>query len=191
MYPKLSSVSERVREFSELYRLFPRLKFLVCSSFSFTLSLFLFFVSPSIYIFNISDSVRGKPHAWDPLICVAEGSNLLQFLHSTISSSPSTLHYQSLFNCPSASSTPSISTNLDETPKKDSSISINALVNWPIFKISFDPREGQIRVQEMGAEQVRADVIAGKKVTKRVGFVLMSWIEGVRLRSEARRRILP
>jgi hypothetical protein len=148
-------------------------------------------MSPSIHIINIFDRVRGKPHAWDPLICVAEGSNLLQFLHSAISSSPSTLHYQSLFNCLSASSTPSTSTVLDEEPKKDSSVSIDALVNWPIFKISFDPREGQVRVQEMGAEQVRVDVIAGKKVTKRVGFVLMSWIEGVRLRSEARRRGLP
>lgn len=120
---------------------------------------------------TLTYSVRGKPHGWDPLVCLAEGSALLLFLHSTISALPSTLRYQSLFASPS-------------TP-------IDTLKNWPMFKIRFAAREGQVTVHEMERAEAQIDVIEGKKAMRRVGFVLESWIEGVRTRSQARKEREP
>lgn len=104
--------------------------------------------------------MRGKPHSWDPLICLSSAKELLDFLLSTIKSSSSTREYQ----------------NLSSTR-----IPIGELEEWPVFRISFNPKGvggGRVGVgiRELGREEVERDVLMGKKEGRRVGFLEERWV---------------
>ncbi|KAL8276920.1 hypothetical protein RQP46_010648 [Phenoliferia psychrophenolica] len=100
--------------------------------------------------------VRGKPHAWDPLACLASARTLLSFLFTQISSAPSTRAYQGRF---------------------DSARDIHddaALAQWPVFRLEFSPTGNApgIQVRELGEDEVRRDVWGAKRDEPRVGLIV-------------------
>ena len=114
--------------------------------------------------------VRGKPHAWDPLACLASARTLLSILLTQISSMPATKAFQTRF---------------------DSAKEIGddgELFKWPVYRLEFSPtgNDPGIQVRELSEEEVRRDVWAAKREERRVGFVLERWLEGVLKRRLAR-----
>ncbi|GAA5894738.1 hypothetical protein JCM5296_002269 [Sporobolomyces johnsonii] len=106
--------------------------------------------------------VRGKPHAWEPIACLASARSLLAFIHETIRSSTS---------LPSASP---VSASAEPAP---------------VFRISFSPSSANangpgVSIRQLSEEEVRSEVIAGKNDEERTGFLLKRWVEGVRARRE-------
>ncbi|KAK4335761.1 Decapping nuclease, partial [Rhodotorula toruloides] len=104
---------------------------------------------------DIPRLVRGKPHAWDPSACLASARSLLAFIHSTISSHPSTLA------SPSSSE------------------------DCPIFRLTFDPSSPTgptVRLRQLNAEEVRQEVLGAKREGERVGFLVRRWVEEVMAR---------
>jgi hypothetical protein len=121
---------------------------------------------PSSLTRSMPVSVRGKPHAWDPLACLSSARSLLSFIHSTIARQPSTVTHQSLFSSP-------------PSPSED-----EALSAWPVFRISFIPSgpNAGVSIREIGENEMREEVLGGKRVEERVGILLEKWTTGVRER---------
>ncbi|KAK4701024.1 RAT1-interacting protein, partial [Phenoliferia sp. Uapishka_3] len=108
--------------------------------------------------------VRGKPHAWDPLACLASARTLLSFITHTISSCPPNQSHQSLFDSPTSAT--------------------SDIKDWPVFRIEFTPtgNEPGLKIRELGREEVQEEVLGAKKAEERVGFLLERWVERVRTR---------
>lgn len=118
-------------------------------------------------------SVRGKPHSWDPLACLASARSLLTFLHSEITSHPSNEAAQACFN-------DSIPQSGSKTPS-----------SWPVFRIVFVPsgeRGAEVSIRELSSQEVQMEVQGGKRAIDRVGMLPERWLEGVRSRRRERER---
>ncbi|CDR39788.1 RHTO0S04e09472g1_1 [Rhodotorula toruloides] len=101
---------------------------------------------------DIPRLVRGKPHAWDPGACLASARSLLSFIHSTISSHPSTL-------------------------SADEDYPVFRLTFDPSSRDG-----PHVRLRELSREEVRVEVLGAKREEERVGFLLRRWVEEVRER---------
>lgn len=114
--------------------------------------------------------VRGKPHAWDPLACLASARTLLSFLFTQISSAPATKAFQARFDAAKV---------IDDDAE---------LAKWPVYRLEFSPTgsEPGVRVRAMGEEEVAKDVWGAKREERRVGFILERWLEDVLRRRIAR-----
>lgn len=110
----------------------------------------------------------------------------------------------------SSSSSPSSTTTSPSNSMPIISTTTNIseeLKNWPVFRIKFDPKSNNnnhthsrnngngrsvnnststasISIRELSEEEIREEIIGGKKLESRVGFVLTRWIEGVKMRRE-------
>lgn len=122
---------------------------------------------PATHCSPIVFSVRGKPHSWDPLACLASARSLLTFLHSQITSHSSNLSAQSQFDASILDSASEIS------PR------------WPVFRIVFVPsgeRGAEVSLRALSEEEIATEVKGGKRPAARVGMLLERWIVGVRSR---------
>ncbi|KAM0748120.1 RAI1-domain-containing protein [Meredithblackwellia eburnea MCA 4105] len=106
--------------------------------------------------------VRGKPHGWDPLACLSSAQKLLSFTFKSIKSNNAQLEYQAIFN------------------DLSSSDSLEAVKAWPVFRLSFSPtgHDAGISLRQLSEEEVKTEVIEGKKKDDRVGFLLERWVAG-------------
>lgn len=114
--------------------------------------------------------MRGKPHAWDPLACLASARTLLSFLFTQISSAPATKAFQARFDAAKV---------IDDDAE---------LAKWPVYRLEFSPTgsEPGVRVRAMGEDEVARDVWGAKREERRVGFILERWLEDVLRRRIAR-----
>lgn len=64
---------------------------------------------------------------------------------------------------------------------------------WPIFNVSFEPSgpNAGLSIRRIDDEEMRRDVLGGKKGEERVGFVLKRWVEGVNRRRERTNQTSP
>ena len=105
-----------------------------------------------------SNRVRGKPHAWDPIACLASARSLLSFIHQTLSSH--------LVSHPDT-----------ETPHPVFRISFSPKPG-PIGE------PAGVSIHVIGKAEFERDVLGGKKEEERVGFLLKRWVDGVKQRRE-------
>lgn len=119
--------------------------------------------SPALTPLGAPPSVRGKPHAWDPLACLASARALLSFLFTQLTAAPATRAFQARFAAATAIG--------DD----------RALAQWPVYRLEFSPTgsEPGISVRELGEDEVRRDVWGAKREERRVGFLLERWVESV------------
>lgn len=107
------------------------------------------------------------------MICLASGKEILTFVHLNIGSHPTTQLFQSSFDDSIVSVGSATATPVE-------------LESWPIFRITFQPnsndgqRNGQCSIRILEKDEVVSEVLGGKKVEERVGFLLKSWVDGVR-----------
>lgn len=134
---------------------------------------------------TLTNRVRNKPNAWNPLSCLAAGHQIISFLHSKISSHPSTQSHQAFLDSILPSSPFSSTTTTKEVEVED----LQTLSAWPVFRITFTPshnsRESSnpaagIAIRMLSGKEVEEEVISGKKVEERFGFLLRRWVEGRR-----------
>ncbi|GAA6028825.1 hypothetical protein JCM8097_007413 [Rhodosporidiobolus ruineniae] len=116
--------------------------------------------------------VRNKPHAWDPQACLASARELLSFIHHTLSTHPASQAAEcSLFTPSTPPSSPSFKESAPLPP-------------YPVFRLSFSPSTG-LSIRELIPQEVQDEVLAGKKVEERCGFLLSRWVREVRERRRA------
>ncbi|GAA6015653.1 hypothetical protein JCM11491_007185 [Sporobolomyces phaffii] len=107
--------------------------------------------------------IRGKPHSWEPIACLASARGLVSFLHQSLSG------YVASHAVPDAK-------GLRRDP--------------PVFRISFSPKVGPngeppgVAIRVLERLEIDRDVIGGKKREEREGFLLKRWVDGVQERRE-------
>ncbi|GAA5889479.1 hypothetical protein JCM6882_007046 [Rhodosporidiobolus microsporus] len=139
--------------------------------------------------------VRGKPHAWDPLTCLASARELLSFIYRTVSTHASTVAAESALSSTPALA-PAPSSPCPSSPSSPSSPSLasdgeDPLPSFPVFRLSFTPSSSALgpaglTIRELTPGEVTEQVLGAKRDEKRVGFLLERWVREVR---ERRRKI--
>ncbi|SCV73445.1 BQ2448_7371 [Microbotryum intermedium] len=122
--------------------------------------------------------VRHKPHAWSPTTSLASAFDLIQFINTTL-----------LYDEHNKAA--------EDRWKETGEIPENG---WPVWRLKFRPLEerereggvggggggrGGLELVRLTEGEVEDEVKAGKKRVERVGFLLNTWVEGLR---ERRRR---
>ncbi|GAA5896020.1 uncharacterized protein JCM6883_001689 [Sporobolomyces salmoneus] len=112
--------------------------------------------------FNTLDIPRyvfGKPHAWEPVACLASARSILSFLHQSLRS------YLAK-NSPNLESEPPVF-RISFSPTNGS-----------------NGEQPGVSLRVLEREEIQRDVIGGKKGEERVGFLLKRWVDEVKARRE-------
>lgn len=118
----------------------------------------------SLQTIKIPSMIRGKPHAWDPLLCLDWGHKFLEFLKT--STAPGHLIQNSEDDSDEAGSPPR--SKLEENCRR-------------VWRVKFTPREG-IQSFELDEDTIVAEVCGGDNTdvveqVERVGFLPVWYFE--------------
>lgn len=115
--------------------------------------------------------MRGKPHAFDPLACLASGKTILDFIYNEVKKNQNTKKFQSKF----FASTFDNNQTSNGKPENDEPLELN---EWPVFRIKFNPKSSipDILIRELSKLEIQNEVLADKVDKSRVGFLPLDWV---------------